>query len=60
MIPLSKINTQLQEIESSLLVQKRKNFMFGNHFYKNMTSKVFFNKDYEPYAIQRDTAICEL
>jgi deoxyribodipyrimidine photo-lyase len=34
----------ITEIESSLLVQKRKNFMFGNHFYKNMTSKKFFQQ----------------
>jgi deoxyribodipyrimidine photo-lyase len=26
----------------------------------NLTKKFFFNKDYEPYAIARDEAICQL
>ena len=26
----------------------------------NMRREFFFNKDYEPYAIDRDSALCEL
>ena len=58
---LSKINTQLQEIGSSLLVKKGKTFEVWQSLLEEYDVKeVFFNKDYEPYAIQRDTAICEL
>ena len=58
---LSKINTQLQEIGSSLLVKKGKTFNVWQSLLQEYDVKeVFFNKDYEPYAIQRDTAICEL
>ncbi|QIH39706.1 deoxyribodipyrimidine photo-lyase [Flavobacterium sp. Sr18] len=58
---LSKINTQLQEIGSSLLVKKGKTFDVWQSLLQEYDVKeVFFNKDYEPYAIQRDTAICEL
>jgi deoxyribodipyrimidine photo-lyase len=58
---LSKINTQLQEIGSSLLVKKGKTFDVWQSLLEEFDVKeVFFNKDYEPYAIQRDTAICEL
>jgi deoxyribodipyrimidine photo-lyase len=58
---LSEINTQLQEIGSSLLVKKGKTFDVWQSLLEEYDVKeVFFNKDYEPYAIQRDTAICEL
>jgi deoxyribodipyrimidine photo-lyase len=58
---LSKINTQLQEIGSSLLVKKGITIDVWQSLLKEYDVKeVFFNKDYEPYAIQRDTAICEL
>ena len=58
---LSKINTQLQEVGSSLLVKKGKTFDVWQLLLQEYDVKeVFFNKDYEPYAIQRDTAICEL
>ncbi|RDI58154.1 cryptochrome/photolyase family protein [Flavobacterium glaciei] len=58
---LSKINSQLQEIGSSLLVKKGKTFDAWQSLLEEYDIKeVFFNKDYEPYAIQRDTAICEL
>ena len=58
---LSKINTQLQEIGSSLLVKKGKTFNVWQSLLNEYDVKeVFFNKDYEPYAIQRDTTICEL
>lgn len=58
---LSKITTQLQEIGSSLLVKKGKTLNVWQSLLEEYDVKeVFFNKDYEPYAIQRDTAICEL
>ena len=58
---LSKINTKLQEIGSSLLVKKGKTFDVWQSLLNEYDVKeVFFNKDYEPYAIQRDTEICEL
>jgi deoxyribodipyrimidine photo-lyase len=58
---LSEINKQLQEIGSSLLVKKGKTFDVWQSLLEEYDVKeVFFNKDYEPYAIQRDTEICEL
>ena len=58
---LSNINTKLQEIGSSLLVKKGITIDVWQSLLKEFDVKeVFFNKDYEPYAIQRDTAICEL
>ena len=58
---LSKINTQLQEIGSSLLVKKGKTQDVWQVLISEFDIKeVFFNKDYEPYAIQRDLAVCEL
>ena len=58
---LSKINTQLQEFGSSLLVKKGKTLDIWKSLLEEYDVKeVFFNKDYEPYAIQRDTLICEL
>ncbi|SDG79731.1 deoxyribodipyrimidine photo-lyase [Flavobacterium omnivorum] len=58
---LSKINAQLQEIDSSLLVKKGKTIGVWKALIEEFDVKeVFFNKDYEPYAIQRDTVICEL
>lgn len=58
---LSKINTQLQEIGSSLLVKKGKTFDVWQALIQEFDVKeVFFNKDYEPYAIKRDTTICEI
>ena len=58
---LSKINVQLQEIGSSLLVKKGKTKdIWQNLLHEFDVKKVFFNKDYEPYAIQRDLVICKL
>ena len=58
---LSKINVQLQKIGSSLLVKKGKTLDVWKELIQEFDIKeVFFNKDYEPYAIQRDLAICEL
>lgn len=58
---LSKINTQLNEIGSSFLVKKGKTQEIWQELIAEFHIKeVFFNKDYEPYAIQRDLAIGEL
>lgn len=58
---LSKINDKLQEIGSSLLIKKGKTIDVWKSLVQEYDVKeVFFNKDYEPYAINRDTAICEL
>lgn len=58
---LSKINTQLQEIGSSLLIEKGKTLDVWQALIQEFDVKeVFFNKDYEPYAIKRDITICEI
>lgn len=58
---LHTINQKLQEIGSSLLVKKGKTHQVWQQLIQEFDIKeVFFNKDYEPYAIQRDFAICEL
>ncbi|MFE3846876.1 cryptochrome/photolyase family protein [Flavobacterium sp. LB3P45] len=58
---LSKINTELKEIKSSLLVKKGITLEVWQSLLQEFDVKeVFFNKDYEPYAIKRDSAICEI
>ena len=58
---LAKINSQLLEIGSSLLVKKGKTIAVWQSLITEFDIKeVFFNKDYEPYAIQRDLAVSEL
>ncbi len=58
---LAAINIKLQEIGSSLLVKKGKTQEVWQQLIQEFDVKeVFFNKDYEPYAIKRDLAICEL
>jgi deoxyribodipyrimidine photo-lyase len=58
---LSKINQELQETGSSLLVKKGKPQEVWKQLLQEFDVKeVFFNKDYEPFAIKRDLAICEL
>jgi deoxyribodipyrimidine photo-lyase len=58
---LAAINLKLQEIGSSLLVKKGKTVEVWQQLIQEFDVKeVFFNKDYEPYAIKRDLAICEL
>ncbi|WP_281297272.1 cryptochrome/photolyase family protein [Flavobacterium limnophilum] len=58
---LSKINQKLLEMGSSLLVKKGNTQEVWQALLQEFDVKeVFFNKDYEPYAIQRDLAICEL
>ena len=51
----------MQELGSSLLVKTGKTNAIWQVLLKEFDVKeVFFNKDYEPYAILRDLAICEL
>ena len=58
---LSKINQKLQEIGSALLVKKGKTQTVWQQLIQEFDVKeVFFNKDYEPYAIKRDLAVSEL
>lgn len=58
---LSRINAQLEELGSSLLVQKGEmETVWQTLLTQYDVKEVFFNKDYEPYAAKRDAAICEL
>jgi deoxyribodipyrimidine photo-lyase len=58
---LSNINEQLKQIGSSLLVKKGETEAVWKSLIEEYDIKsVFFNKDYEQYAINRDNAICEL
>ena len=58
---LSKINQKLQETGSALLVKKGKTQEVWQTLLQEFDVKeVFFNKDYEPYAIKRDLTICEV
>lgn len=55
---LEKINVQLQCIGSSLLIKKgTTQEVWQTLFEKYAIKSIFFNKDYEPYAIQRDCKI---
>ncbi|WP_316635726.1 deoxyribodipyrimidine photo-lyase [uncultured Flavobacterium sp.] len=58
---LEKINQQLHAIDSSILIKKGKPL----EIWKSLLStydiqQIYFNKDYEPFAIKRDFAIQEL
>ena len=58
---LSKINQKLQEIGSALLVKKGETQTVWQQLIQEFDVKeVFFNKDYEPYALKRDLAVSEL
>lgn len=58
---LSKINEKLAELGSSLLVKKGKTREVWQQLMSEFDIKeVFYNKDYEPYAIKRDQEITEL
>ena len=58
---LSEINKELNTFQSSLLIKKGNTQEVWQTLIKEFeVKKVFFNKDYEPYAILRDEAICEL
>lgn len=55
---LKNIHTQLQKVESSLLIEKGKPLQVWKKLIKEYNiEKVFINKDYEPYAIKRDKEI---
>ncbi len=57
---LSKMNDFLKEIDSSILIKKGKTMQIWQELISEFNVKeVFFNKDYEPYAIQRDLVISE-
>ena len=58
---LEKINKQLENYNSSLLVLKgNPTEVFQNLISKYDIRSVFSNKDYEPYALQRDVEITQL
>ncbi|MEM8520710.1 deoxyribodipyrimidine photo-lyase [Flavobacterium sp. PL12] len=58
---LSKINEKLKESQSSILIKKGKTLNVWQALLEEYDIKeVFFNKDYEPYAIKRDVLINEL
>ncbi|MGL2999099.1 cryptochrome/photolyase family protein [Flavobacterium sp. RSSB_23] len=58
---LSKINEKLVEFGSSLIVKKGKTHEVWKQLISEFDIKeVFYNKDYEPYAIKRDQEITEL
>ena len=58
---LSKINTKLNAVGSSLLIKKGTTTEVWKSLFQEFNiSKIFFNKDYEPYAIKRDLAISAL
>lgn len=55
---LEKINSKLKNFGSSLLIKKGNTIEVWKSLFQDFTiSAVFYNKDYEPYAIQRDLAI---
>jgi deoxyribodipyrimidine photo-lyase len=58
---LEKINTELKKHKSSLLVKKGEILEVWQWLIQEYeVQEVFFNKDYEPYAIKRDRSITEL
>lgn len=55
---LKKINQQLSEYESSILIKKGKTTKVWESLLEEFDiQQLFFNKDYEPFAIKRDLAI---
>ena len=58
---LEKIDLQLKEMGSSLVIKKGKTHeVWQNLLSEFEVQQLHYNKDYEPYAIQRDLAICKL
>lgn len=58
---LQKMNEQLQAIDSSILIKKGKTIEVWKSLLDEYdVQQVFFNKDYEPFAIKRDLAISSL
>jgi deoxyribodipyrimidine photo-lyase len=55
---LGKINKELQSVNSSILIKKGNVFDVWNKILNDFeVKKVFFNNDYEPYALKRDAKI---
>lgn len=55
---LEQINVELQKVESSLLVLKgNPKDVWQKIISEYKVKNIYFNKDYEPYAIKRDTEI---
>lgn len=58
---LQKINVKLKAVGSSILIKKGTTTeVWKSLFQEYAVSEVFFNKDYEPYAIKRDLEIAAL
>lgn len=58
---LAGINQELKEIGSSFLIKKGETTAVWKDLIQQFDIKeVFFNKDYEPYAIKRDQDLCQL
>ena len=58
---LHRIQSQLKKHNSSLLVKKGRVVEILHELMANYTiKKMFFNKDYEPYAIMRDNEVIDL
>jgi len=58
---LQNLNIQLNAIASSLLIKNGTTTAVWELLFQEFTvSEIFFNKDYEPYAIKRDLAITTL
>jgi deoxyribodipyrimidine photo-lyase len=58
---LKKMNKILQQYNSSVLIKKGKPIEIWKELINNYSIKnVYFNKDYEPYAIRRDENLVEL
>lgn len=58
---LKKIDLQLKKFNSSLLVLKGNPIdVWKKLMLENEITTIYFNKDYEPYAIKRDAEITEL
>nr|WP_236025458.1 deoxyribodipyrimidine photo-lyase [Flavobacterium geliluteum] len=58
---LQKINEELAKVQASILIKKGKTAEVWKSLVEEFDiQNVFFNKDYEPYAIKRDVAISAL
>lgn len=58
---LEKLNRRLQKLGSGILVKHGDPLQIWNELVKEYkVGKVYFNKDYEPYAISRDKKVSEL
>ncbi len=58
---IERLNTELKEYDSALLVKTGDPLMVWKELLKEYNvSAVFTNRDYEPYALQRDAEVAEL